>query len=125
MPGIWGLQLTTIGAICTMYQRRVCTAFWDQPNYSHNLSPNAHLKALTKELQTTMATVAKTTKGRRLIQSLATAIKAILTPKNAGKQRVDTDIGIEIPNKQEAPISTIQRISDVLEIMQARDPTAK
>ena len=36
MPGIWGLQLTTIGAMCTMSQRRVHTAFQDQPNYSHN-----------------------------------------------------------------------------------------
>ncbi len=36
MPGIWGLWLTTIGAICTMSQRRVPTAFQDQPNYSHN-----------------------------------------------------------------------------------------
>jgi hypothetical protein len=90
-----------------------------------NLSPNAHLKALTKELQTTTATAAKTTKGRRLIKSLATAIKAILTPTNAEEQRVATDIGIEIPNRQEAPILTIQGISDAPEIMQARDPTAK
>ena len=36
MPGIWGLRLTTIGAMCTMSQRYVCTAFQDQPNYSHN-----------------------------------------------------------------------------------------
>ena len=36
MPGIWGLWLTTIGAICTMSQRRVRTAFWDWPNYSRN-----------------------------------------------------------------------------------------
>ena len=36
MPGIWGLRLTTIGAMCFMSQRHVCTAFQDQPNYSHN-----------------------------------------------------------------------------------------
>ena len=36
MPGILGLRLTTIGAMCIMSQRRVRTAFQDQPNYSHN-----------------------------------------------------------------------------------------
>jgi hypothetical protein len=36
MPGIWGLRLTTIGAICTMSRRRMHTTFWDQPNYSRN-----------------------------------------------------------------------------------------
>jgi hypothetical protein len=87
-----------------------------------NLSANAHLKALTKELKTTTATAAKTTKGRRLIKSLATAITPILTPTNAEEQRVATDIGIEIPNsnRQEAPIVTIQQISDAPEIMQTR-----
>ncbi len=53
------------------------------------------------------------------------AINAILTPTNVEEQRVATDIGIEIPNRQEAPIVMIQQISDALEIMQARDPTAK
>ena len=89
-----------------------------------NLSPNAHLKALTEELQTTTATETKTTKRRRLIKSLATAIKTILIPTNAEEQRVATNIGIEIPNSQEAPL-TIQQILDVPKIMQARDPTAK
>ena len=89
-----------------------------------NLSANAHLKALTKELITTTATAAKTTKGCRLDKSLATASNAILTPTNAEEQRVANDNGIEIPNRQEAPIVTIQRISDAPEIMQARDPTA-
>jgi hypothetical protein len=60
-----------------------------------NLSANAHLKALTKELITSTATAAKTTKGQRLVKSLATAIKAILTPTNAEEQRVATDKGIE------------------------------
>ena len=36
MPGIWGLRLTTISAICTMSQRRVRTTFQDRPNYSRN-----------------------------------------------------------------------------------------
>jgi hypothetical protein len=36
MPGIWGLQLTTIGAIYTMSQSCVRTTFRDQLNYSHN-----------------------------------------------------------------------------------------
>ena len=90
-----------------------------------NLSANAHFKALTEELITTTATAAKTTKGQCLVRSLETAIKAILTPTNAEEQRMATNNGIEIPNRQEAPIVTIQRISDAPEIMQARDPTAK
>ena len=68
-----------------------------------NLSANAHLKALTKELITTTATAAKTTKGRRLVKSLATAIKAIVTPTDAEEQRVDTNNGIEIPKRQRHP----------------------
>jgi hypothetical protein len=82
MPGIWGLRLTTIGAICTMFQRHLRTSFFGSaelfPQHCQvpNLSPNAHLKALTKELQTATATAAKTTKGCHLIKSLAMAIKA-------------------------------------------------
>jgi hypothetical protein len=62
-----------------------------------NLSANAHLKALTEELIRTTATSAKTTNRRCLVKSLATAIKAILTPTNAEEQRVATDNSIEIP----------------------------
>ena len=90
-----------------------------------NLSPNAHLKALTKELQTAMVTAAGTPKGRRLIKSIATAIKAILMPTNAEEQWVDTDIVIGRPPSEDAPIVTMQRISDAPEIMQMRDPIAK
>jgi len=60
-----------------------------------NLSPNAHLKALTEELQTTTEIAAGTTNGRRLIKSLAKAIKAILAPPNEEEQRVATDDVIE------------------------------
>jgi hypothetical protein len=63
-------------------------------------------------LQTATATATGTTKGRRLIKSLATAINAILMPTNAEEQRVATNIGIEIPNSHDAPIVTIQRILD-------------
>ena len=54
-----------------------------------NLSNNAHLKALTKELEVSTGIAAKTHKGRTLIQSLGKAIKAILNPPIASKQRVD------------------------------------
>jgi hypothetical protein len=62
-----------------------------------------------------MATAAGTTKGCHLIKSFATAIKAIITPTTVEEQRVATDIGIEISNSQEAPIVTIQQISDAHE----------
>jgi hypothetical protein len=87
--------------------------------------PNAHLKKLTKELQTATVKAARTPKERCLIKSLATAIKAILTPRNTEEQRVATTIIIGRPPNEYAPIVTIQRISDALEIMQTRDPMAK
>jgi len=90
-----------------------------------NLSPNAHLKALTEELQTKMKIATGIPKGRRLIKSLADAIKAILAPPNEEEQRVATDLVIESPTRDDAPIWTILRISDAPAIMQVRDPTAK
>ena len=88
-----------------------------------NLSPNAHLKELTEELQTATATATGTPKGRRLIESLATAIKAILTPTNAEERSVSTNV-VRLPSR-DAPIVMLQRILDAPEIMQTRDPTAK
>ncbi len=90
-----------------------------------NLSPNAHLKALTKELQTATVKAAGTPKGRRLIKSLAKAIKAILTPTNVEEQRVATDVVIGSPPSDDAPIMSIQWISDAPAIMQMQDHTAK
>ncbi len=90
-----------------------------------NLSPNAHLKALNEEMQTTTVKTAGTPKERHLIQSIATAIKAILAPTNAEEQRVATDIVFWQPPSEDAPIVMIQWISDAPEIMQTRDPTAK
>ena len=68
-----------------------------------NLSPNAHLKALTEELQTATTTAAGKPKGHHLIKSLATAINAIITPTNAEEQRVATDIVIGRPPSQMHP----------------------
>ena len=90
-----------------------------------NLSPTAHLKALTKELQTETKIAAGTTKGRRLIKSLGKAIKAILAPPNEEEQRVTNDDVIESPMSEHAPIGTIQRISDAPASMKTWDPTAK
>ena len=88
-----------------------------------NLCPNAHLKALTKELQTAMVTAAGTPKGRHLIKSLAMAIKVILTPI-AEEQRVATDIVNGRHPSDPAPIMTKQQILDAQEIIQTRNPTA-
>ena len=62
-----------------------------------NLSPNAHLKALTKELQTATEIAAGITNGQQLIKSLAKAIKAILASPNEEEQRVANDDVIERP----------------------------
>jgi len=90
-----------------------------------NLSNNAHLKALTKELEMTTGIVAQMHKGRTLIKALGKAIKAILNPPNAGEQRVDNsirEVGTPRANDDIAPIT---RISDAPAIMKARDLTAK
>ncbi len=89
------------------------------------MSTNAHLKALTEELQATTKIATETTKGRRLIKHLAKAIKTILSPPNVVEQRVDTETVREREPSVEAPIVLIQRISDAPAIMHARDPTAK
>ena len=90
-----------------------------------NLSPNAHLKALTKELQIATVKAAGTPKGRRLIKSLAMAIKAILPCTNAEEQRLATVVVIGRPPSEDAPIVMIQRISDAPGIIQTRDLSAK
>ena len=97
------------------------------PQHSHvpNLSSNAHLKAFTEELQTKTEKAARSPKQHRFFKSLAKAIRAILMPTNAEEQWVDTDIVIGRPPSEDAPIVTMQRISDAPEIMQMRDPIAK
>ena len=90
-----------------------------------NLSTNAHLKALTEELQATTKLATGTTKGRCLIKHLAKTIKTILSPPTVEEQRVDTEIVRESEPGEEAPIVTIERITDAPAIMQTRDPTAK
>ena len=90
-----------------------------------NLSPTAHLKALTEELQKETKLAAGTTKGRRLIKSLGKAIKAILAPPNEEEQRVSNEMVRESVTEDDAPIVTIQRITEAPAIMQTRDPTAK
>jgi len=83
-----------------------------------NLSPNAHLKALTEELHTATEIAAGTTNGQRLIKSLAKAIKAILAPPNEEEQRVANDDVIESPPGEDAHIWMIPQISDAPAIMQ-------
>jgi len=91
-----------------------------------NLSNNAHLKALTKELETSTGAAAKTHKGRMLIKVLGKAIKAILNPPSMSEQRVDDNMYmVETQREHGDSAPTITRISDAPAIMKARDPTAK
>jgi hypothetical protein len=90
-----------------------------------NLSPTAHLKALTEELQNETKFAAGTPKGRRLIKSLGKAIKSILAPPNEEEQRVSNEMVRESITEDDAPIVTIQRITEAPAIMKTRDPTAK
>ena len=72
-----------------------------------------------------METAAGTPKGRRIIKSLAKAIKAILATPNREEQRVANNDVIEGPPSEDAPIWTIPQILEAPAIMQTRDPTAK
>ena len=90
-----------------------------------NLSNNAHLKALTEELEMTTSQVAQTHKGRALIKALGKAIKTILHPTAAGEQRVDNNIRVMETQRENEDMAPITRISDAPAIMRARDPTAK
>jgi hypothetical protein len=90
-----------------------------------NLSNNAHLKALTEELETSTGIVAKTHKGRTLIKVLAKAIKTILMPPAVSEQRVDINIREVETQRENEDIAPITRISDAPAIMKVCDPTAK
>jgi hypothetical protein len=90
-----------------------------------NLSNNAHLKALTKELEVTTGIADKMHKGCTLIKSLGKAIKAILNPPIASKKRVDNSIREEATQRGTEDKVPIKRISDAPAIMKAPDPTAK
>ena len=91
-----------------------------------NLSNNAHLKALTKELETLTGVADKTHKGRMLIKVLGKAIKAILNPPSMSEQRVDDNMCmVETQREQGDSGPTITRISNAPSIMKASDPTAK
>jgi hypothetical protein len=91
-----------------------------------NLSNNAHLKALTEELETSTGIAAKTHKERTLIKVLAKAIKNIPMPPAVCEQRVDNNIReVEPQREKEDSARPIKRISDAPAIMKARDPMAK
>ena len=90
-----------------------------------NLSNNAHLKALTDELETSTGIVAKTDKRRTPIKVLAKTINNILTPPAVCEQRVDNNIREVEPQRKKEDSAPITRISDAPAIMKVRDPTAK
>ncbi len=56
-----------------------------------NLSNTTHLKAITEELTTETAIVAKTHKGQTLIQKLKITIDDLLTADMGSEQRVGTN----------------------------------
>ena len=89
------------------------------------LSNNAHLKALTEELEMTTCIAAKTHKGRTLIKALGKAIKAILNPPNASEQRGNNSICEVETQRENEDIAPIPRISNTPAIMKANDLTAK
>jgi hypothetical protein len=88
-----------------------------------NLGNNAHLKALTKELQTSTGITLQTHKGQKLIKCLQKALNDILTPKTSVEQRVTKNIEVS-PVESEEPLP-ITRISDAPAIMQTCDLMAK
>ncbi len=90
-----------------------------------NLSNNAHLKALTKELQTSTGIVLQIHKVRNLIKCLRDALDVILTPQTCVEQRVTKSNSNEVPLVESENPLPITQISDAPEIMQMRDPTAK
>ncbi len=108
-----------------MYRISGSVELFPQHNQVPNLSNNAHVKALTEELEMTTGIAAKTHKGRTLIKSLRKAIKAILNLPNAIEQRVDNSIHEVETQRGTEDIVTIPRISDAPAIMKAPDPTAK
>ncbi len=85
-----------------------------------NLSPNAHLHALTKELATITSSVSKTTTGQNMIKVLQAHLNALIKPvPNPPEQRVIVE-DTPPPNKE-----SIQRVSQAPAIMKTRDPRAK
>jgi hypothetical protein len=83
------------------------------------------LKALTEELQSSSDLAAKTHKGRLLIKYLQQAIDVILNPLMLGEQKVDMTHDNVLPENVTVAPQTITKITNVLTIMQTRDPTAK
>ena len=92
-----------------------------------DMTPHQHFRALTDELTECAHPAGATTKGRRLLNLLRQRIDTILHPPlPIDEQRVD-DERREAEQRviDDAPILTIQRISDAPAIMEARNPTAK
>jgi hypothetical protein len=88
-----------------------------------NLSNNAHLKALTEELQTSTGMALQTHKGQKLIKCLRKALDDIFTPQTIVEQRVTKSIEVP-PVENEDPLP-ITQISDTPAIMQMHDPTTR
>jgi hypothetical protein len=97
-----------------------------------NLTPNQHLRALTKELATSTTTATTTPKGRQLIKFLRKQLDNMLKPvaiapeqrvtRAASKQRVTANAATPIVP---APTVPLQRVTNAPAIMNTRDPAAK
>jgi hypothetical protein len=105
LPGIWVGQA-------------VSTAL---PSPKSQQYKSVHLKALTKELATSIGEAVKTHKGRAVIRQLKTAIEDLLVPPVSGKQRVVTSPikAPSIANDTQVPIT---KILEAPAIMQTWDP---
>ena len=125
MHGIWGHGQITINATSTMCLKPEMRAYrisgsaelFPQHCQVPNLSNDAHLKALTKELETLTGIVAKTHKGRKLIKVLAKAIKNILMPPAVCEHTVDNNIREVETQRKNEDIAPITRISNAPAIM--------
>jgi hypothetical protein len=134
--GSWVLQRTDAWYLgpskdhyrCNMYyipETRAYRISWSAELFPQhcqvpNLSPNEHLRALTKRLAITTSSVSKTTTGRDMIKVPQAHLDALIEPvPYPSEQRVIVD-NAPLPNEQ-----PIQRMSQPPAIMKTRDPTAK
>jgi hypothetical protein len=90
-----------------------------------NLSNNAHLKALTKELQTSTVIALQMHKGQKLIKCLQKALDDIPKLQTGVEQRVTEINSIEVPPVESEDPLPITQISTAPAIMQMHDPMAK
>ncbi len=96
-----------------------------------DMTPHQHLQELTNELNEMAIGVPDTPKQQQLLQQLEKGIKKLLAPPpTVEEQRVQKACTQAVRKKKQrvinnTPILTIPRITDLPNIMQSRNPTAK